>query len=152
MGSCLTVNIRNMISSLSKLGYPIHDANSPTPLYNNNNVCVKWCHNMTTKGNQHIENRENVTREWVADGTISVTHISGKCNILDISTKEMQDSANFCHHCILFMCQSSNYLKCVHHIASDTTPLPSPVLAQSTQHVTADHPGTLDVLVAYPSL
>ncbi len=51
MGSCLTVNTRNMISSLSNLGYPIHDANSPTPLYNNNNACVKWCHNMTTKGN-----------------------------------------------------------------------------------------------------
>jgi hypothetical protein len=72
MRSCLTVNTRNMISSLSDLGYPIHDTKSPTPLDNDNNACVKWCHNMTTKGNRHIENRKNSTREWVANGTISV--------------------------------------------------------------------------------
>jgi hypothetical protein len=95
MGSHLTVNTRNMISTLFDLSYPIHDANSPTPLYNNNNACVKWCHNMTTKGNRHIENWENATREWVADGTISVMHVSGKCNVSDIFTKEMQDSTNF---------------------------------------------------------
>ena len=56
MGSRLTVNTRNMISGLSDLGYPIHDCESPTPLYNNNDACVKWCHNMTTKGNCHIKN------------------------------------------------------------------------------------------------
>jgi hypothetical protein len=32
-----------------------------TPLYNDNDACVKWCHNLTTKGNRHIEQRENVT-------------------------------------------------------------------------------------------
>jgi hypothetical protein len=141
-----------MISSLSNLGYPIHDANSPTPLYNNNNVCVKWCHNMTTKGNRHIENWENATREWAADGTISITHVSGKCNVLGIFTKEMRDSSNFRHLQDLFMCCSSNFLKRVHHIAPDTTPHTPPVLAQSTQHVTSDRPGMLDVLVAYSSL
>jgi hypothetical protein len=57
MGSRLTVNTRNMISGLSDLGYPIHDCESPTPLYNNNDACVKWCHNMTTKGSRHIENK-----------------------------------------------------------------------------------------------
>ncbi len=41
MGSRLTVNIRNMISSLSDLGHPIHDTKSPTPLYNDNDACVK---------------------------------------------------------------------------------------------------------------
>jgi hypothetical protein len=141
-----------MISSLSELSHPIHDANSPTPLYNSNKACVKLCHNMTTKGNQHIENCENATREWVVVGTILVTHISGECIVSNIFTKEMQDSTNFCHLCNLFMCRSRNYLKRVHHIASDTTPLPSPVLAQSTQLVTSDRPDILDVLVAYPSL
>jgi hypothetical protein len=111
MGSRLTVNNRNMISSLSALGYPIHDADSPTHIYNNNIMCVKWCHNMTTKGNRHIENDEKATRECVADGTISVTHVSSKCNIADIFTKETQDSVNFRCLCNLFMCRSRDYLK-----------------------------------------
>jgi hypothetical protein len=58
-GCHLVVNIRNMISSLLSLGYPITDAEVPTPLYNDNDACVKWCHNMTTKGNRHIENKEH---------------------------------------------------------------------------------------------
>jgi len=99
MGSRLTVNTRNMISSLADFGYPIHDCTSSTHLYNDNDACIKWCHNMPTKGNRHIENRENSTREWVTDGTISVSHISGKCNIVDIFTKEMRDSANFRRLC-----------------------------------------------------
>jgi hypothetical protein len=107
---------------------------------------------MTTKGNQHIENWENATCECVADGTISATHVSGKCNVSDIFTKEMQDSANFRRLQDLFMCCSSNFLKRVHHIAPDTTPHTPPVLAQSTQHVTSDRPGMLDVLVAYPRM
>jgi hypothetical protein len=50
-GCHLVVNTRNIISSLSSLGYPITNAEVPTPLYNNNDACVKWCHNRTTKGN-----------------------------------------------------------------------------------------------------
>ncbi len=104
MGTRLTVNMRNMISSLSDLGYPSDDTTLPTLLYNNSNACVKWCHNMTTKGNRHIENRENSTREWVADGTITVTHVASKCNVSDIFTKEMQDGANFRQLRNSFMC------------------------------------------------
>ncbi len=89
MGSRLTVNTRNIIEHLSLLGYPITNATRPTVLYNDNNACVKWCHNMTTKGNRHIKNRENATREWVAYGTIAVKHVSGKSNVADIFTKEM---------------------------------------------------------------
>ncbi len=96
MGARLTINTRNMISSLSDLGYPIDDTTLPTLLFNDNNACVKWCHNMTTNGNHHIKNRENSTRERVADGTITVTPVAGKCNVSDIFTKEMQNRANFC--------------------------------------------------------
>ncbi len=78
MGAHLTVNTRHMISSLSDLGYPIDDTTLPTPLYNNNNACVKWCHNPTTKGNRHIENCKNSTRKWVAGRTITVNHVAGK--------------------------------------------------------------------------
>ena len=64
---------------------------------NDNKACVKWCHNLnlTTKGNCHMEHWEKVTREWVEDGSISVSHVNGKCNPSNIFTKEMRDSANF---------------------------------------------------------
>ncbi len=84
-----------MISEISNGGYPINDAAFPTPLYNDNDACVKWCHNMTSKSNCHIELKENVMCEWVKDGAITVDHISGKCNPSDIFTKEMRDGANF---------------------------------------------------------
>ena len=154
MGSRLTVNIRHMISSLSDLGYPISDCKSSTPLFNDNDACVKWCHNMTTKGNRHIENKENSTREWVADGTISISHVSGKSNVSDIFTKEMRDGANFRRLRDSFMCRSSDYIKGILPgvpTPSDP-PLSLPVLAQSTTTIPASAPGMLDVLVAYPGL
>ncbi len=82
MGAPLTVKTRSMISSLSNLGYPINNTALPTNLYNDNNACVKWCHNLTTKGNHHIKNCKNSTHERVVDGTITVTHVSSKCNVL----------------------------------------------------------------------
>jgi hypothetical protein len=159
MGARLTVNTRNMISSLSNLGYPIDNTALPTPLHNNNDACVKWCHNMTTKGNRHIKNHENSTHEWVADGTIIVTHVSSKCNISDIFTKEMRDGANFRWLRNSFMCQASDYLKGRHHLVlafnidpSSKPAMPSPALAQSTQIVPPTRPGIMDVLLSYPCL
>ncbi len=152
MGSRLTVNMRNMISSLLDLGYPIDDCKSSTPLYNNNDACIKWCHNMTTKGNRHIKNKENSILEWVADGTISVSHVSGKCNVSDIFTKEMRNSANFHHLRDSFMCRSSDYLKGVLPKASNTSQPSIQALAQSTTTVPSARLGILEVLAAYPRL
>ncbi len=152
MGSRLTVNTRHMISSLSDLGYPISDCKISTPLFNDNDACVKWCHNMTTKGNRHIENKENSTREWVADGTISISHVSGKSNVSDIFTKEMRDGANFRRLRDSFMCRLSDYLKGILPGVPNPSDPPLPVLAQSTVTVPASRPGMLDVLVAYPGL
>ena len=92
---------------------------------------------MTTKGNRHIENRENSTREWVADGTISVSHISGKCNIADIFTKEMHNSANFCRLRDAFMCRASDYLKGILPNVPNAaqSPTSTPILAQSSATV-----------------
>jgi hypothetical protein len=47
MGSRLTINIQNMISHLASLGYPINDATTATPLYNDNEVCIKWSNGAT---------------------------------------------------------------------------------------------------------
>jgi len=75
----------------------------------------KWCHNLTTKGNRHIEHRENATREWVADGTITIAHVSGKCNPSDLFTKEMRDGANFRRIRDSFMSRASTFLKGIYH-------------------------------------
>ena len=95
MGACLTINLRNLILHLQSLSRPIDDTDLATPLYNDNEACMKWCHDLTRKGNRHIEHKETATRKWVADGTIAVSHVSGKCNLSDIFTKEMRDGANF---------------------------------------------------------
>jgi hypothetical protein len=151
MGSRLTVNTCSMISHLSSLGYPIDNATHPIILYNNNNACIKWCHNMTTKGNRHIENHKNSTRKWVADGTIAVKHVSGKCITADLFMKERQDGANFRRLCDVFMCRSSDFLQSAHNIAHSPPSSDFLVLAKSIGYVGPLNPGILDVLISFPS-
>jgi hypothetical protein len=155
MGSCLTINMRNMILHLSACGYPIHDASFPTPIYNNNEACVKWCHNMTSKGNCHIELQENVTHEWVNEGAITVSHVSGKSNPADIFTKEMRDGANFPRLWDSFICWGSEFLKSLYTL---TLPIPNAMAsdplhtAQSVHYIPPSAPGTLEVLLSHASL
>jgi hypothetical protein len=150
MGSRLTVNLRNLILNLQSIGYPIDDTDIATPLYNDNEACVKWCHNLTTKGNRHIEHRENATREWVADGSIAVSHVSSKCNPSDIFTKEMRDGANFRRLRDSFMSRASEFLKGIFtslHFQSRTLP---EHVAQTANYVSPSRSGILDVLLSLP--
>ena len=89
------VDFRNICRSVTDSGFPIPDIDHPTLLYNDNEACVKWSHNMTSKGARHIELRENSVREWVQDKTIKVKHVPGKTNPADIFTKEMRDGVHF---------------------------------------------------------
>jgi hypothetical protein len=89
------VDLRNLSLSLTELGYPIADIAQPTLIYNDNDACVRWSYNMTSKAAHHIKLRENSVREWVQDKTIAVKHIAGKINPADIFTKEMHDGAHF---------------------------------------------------------
>ncbi len=130
--------------ALSSLGYPICNTKTATPLYNNNEVCIKWCHNMTTKGNFHIKQCENAVQEWVADGTLTVLHVSGKTNIADIFTKEMCNGANFWCLRDSLMCRSSNYNKRFHSSVAS-----SPVLVKMAQYIKPSHPGLLKVLLSH---
>ena len=152
MGSHLTINTRNLIIHLKSLGYPINDTDVATPLYNDNEACVKWCHNLTTKGNCHIEHRENVTQEWVEDGSISVSHVNGKCNPSNIFTKEMHDSANF--RCLRdsFMSRASNFLRGIFNSLHPLSASTSEYVAQHASYVTPSCPGILDFLISQPSL
>jgi hypothetical protein len=155
MGSCLTINRRNMILHLSACGYPIDNASSPTPIYNNNEACIKWCHNMTSKGNHHIELQENITREWVVKGAITVSHISGKSDPAKIFTKEMRDGANFCRLKDSIMCRDSDFLKSLY---TSTLPILNAMasnpshIAQSVHYIPPSAPATLQVLLSHASL
>jgi hypothetical protein len=133
------VNTRNLILDLSSKGYPITDAESATPVFNDNDACVQWCHNMRTKGYQHIEHRENVTREWVEDGSISVSpHVSGKCNPADIFTKEMRDAANFRRIRDAFMSRGSDFLKGIYTCLSESVITPPLHVAHTAHYVQPD--------------
>ena len=68
---------------------------SKTLVYNDNEACVCWSHNLTTKGLRHIQIRENAVRESVQSNFIHVLHISGKVNLADLFTKEDKDAAHF---------------------------------------------------------
>ena len=147
MSSCLTINTRNMILHLADCGFPITNASIATPVFEDNNTCIKWCHNLTSKGNCHIRLKENITREWIADGAITVSHVNGKCNPADIFTKEMQDGANFLCLCDSFMRCGSNFLKGIHATAALSPEVDH--IAQSTQYVPPSAPGFLNVLLSH---
>jgi hypothetical protein len=146
-GLRLTVNTHNMISSLLSLGYPTHITDMATPLYNDNDTCVKWCHNITTKGNRHIENHKNTVCELVFDGTLTILHVNSKTNIADIFTKEMRNGTNFYRLCDSLMCHLSDYNRRV-HISIES---PSPVLAQMAYYIAPPHPSLLKVLASHVS-
>jgi hypothetical protein len=82
-------------SSMCKAGHCLPDATQPTLLYNDNDACVKWSHNMTSKAACQIEIRENSVREWVQDKSLAVKHVAGNINPSDIFTKEMRDGTHF---------------------------------------------------------
>jgi hypothetical protein len=47
--SKLLMSICNLAASIWDSGHDILDTISASPLYNDNESCVKWSHNMTTK-------------------------------------------------------------------------------------------------------
>ena len=113
------VDFRHLCTSLCEAGHSLPDATIPTLLYNDNDACVKWSHNMTSKAARHIELRKNLVREWVQDKSLTVKHVSGKVNPSDIFTKEMCESTHFRHLRDSFMSCLSDFLQdsllAVHH-------------------------------------
>ncbi len=100
--------------------------------------------------NRHIKHKENVTCEWVEDGTVAVSHVSGKCNPWDIFTKEMHNGANFRRLRDLFMSRALDFLKV---IFTSLHPLSKPLhehVAQSVNYVLPLLSGILDVLILQP--
>ena len=57
------VDFCNVCQSMVEAGHDISDVVSPTLLFNDNDACVKWSYNMTSKAARHIELCENSIRE-----------------------------------------------------------------------------------------
>ena len=93
--SKLLMGIHHLADAVREGGHDIADTAVASPLYNDNEACFKWSHNMTTKQIRHMEMRENAVREWVQDASLKVLHVSGRINPADIFTKEMRDGAHF---------------------------------------------------------
>jgi hypothetical protein len=109
--SKLLMGIRNLAESVRTSGFVIPDTTEASPLYNDNESCVRWSHNMTTKQIRHMEMRENAVREWVQDSYLQVLHVPGRLNPADIFTKEMRDGAHFRRLRDSFMCPLSDFLQ-----------------------------------------
>ena len=90
-----TKGLRNLIDSMIENGYPLDDLALPTNIFKDNESCVAWSYNMTSKRIRHISLRENLIREWVQDGIIEILHVPGKVNPADLFTKKIKYGAHF---------------------------------------------------------
>jgi hypothetical protein len=91
-----------------------------------------------------MELRENSVREWVADKTLNILHVSGHDNPANIFTKEMRDGAHFRRLRDSFMCRLSDFIQqsilVIHHQSQSTshmTPCQGVPLAASSKAVVA---------------
>jgi hypothetical protein len=71
---------QNLYWSASKSGHHLSDSDSSTILYNDNDACIKWLYDITSKAARHLELRENSVWEWVQDNTLNFVHVAGKTN------------------------------------------------------------------------
>ena len=74
-----------------------HELTNSTPIdiWNDNNACVCWSKNTTTKGLRHVQIRENAVREGVSNRVFKIKHIAGKKNPSDIFSKEDKDTEHY---------------------------------------------------------
>ena len=111
LAGVLTVATRNFSEGFAASGIHLKDGEGPIAVYNDNEACVKWCYNMTSKNIRHMELKDNSVREWCNDGTIKVLHVAGKCNVSDIFTKEIRDKALFRRLRDAFMTRLSDFVR-----------------------------------------
>jgi hypothetical protein len=99
--SKLLMGICHLANNVWTNGHKIIDTVEASPLNNDNESCIKWSHNMTTKQIRHMEMQENAVREWVQDAFLKVLHVLDHINPADIFTKEMSNWAHFLAYKIL---------------------------------------------------
>eukprot|EP00957_Ditylum_brightwellii_P156143 11884780-Ditylum_brightwellii.AAC.1 len=90
-----TKAVQNLVQTVEEMGLQDTIMNSPTIIYNDNEACICWAHNLTTKGLGHIQIRENAVREAVQANQVEVKYIAGAVNLSDMFTKEEKDTSHF---------------------------------------------------------
>ena len=110
IGSIETMGLRNLMESMISNGFPLDDLDEATELFNDNESCVAWSHNMTSKRIRHMSLKDNSIREWVQNSLLDILHVPGKLNPADIFTKEMKDGAHFRRLRDSFMCPLSSFV------------------------------------------
>ena len=88
-------NILNLLHVIDDLDLTDDIITGPVDIWNDNNACVCWSKNTTTKGLRHVQIRENAVREGQAMGLFKIKHIPGKNNSSDIFTKEDKDTEHY---------------------------------------------------------
>ena len=118
------VDFCNVCQSMVESGHDLSYVAFPTLLFNDNDACVKWSYNMTSKAACHIELRENSVREWIQFKLLMDKQFSGKLNPSDIFTKEMRDGMHFRRLRDSFMPRLSDFVNdsmlAVHHDRQST--------------------------------
>lgn len=93
-GECVK-RLQQLCNILSDLDLISRFMPNATTVYNNNNVCMHWSKNMTTRGLCHIQIWGNTVREQYQLGNVNILHIAGAVNSADIFTKEDRDVAHY---------------------------------------------------------
>jgi hypothetical protein len=89
-------NLLHLINIINDLSLTKDLISDPIPIWNNNNACVCWSKNTTTKGLHHVQIQENAIREEVSARIFDVKHmILGKDNPSNMFTKEDKDLKHF---------------------------------------------------------
>jgi hypothetical protein len=73
----------------------MHDMNTPTPVFNDNQGCIYQSKSTSIKNLRHFNMRENAVGEAVQHWEIDLKHHPGVRNPADLFTKEHYDKSHF---------------------------------------------------------
>jgi hypothetical protein len=73
----------------------LHDVLAPTPVYNDNCGCIDWAATFSTKSLCHFNIRENAVRDAIQYREITLAHVAGVTNPVNLFTKEHKDQVHF---------------------------------------------------------
>jgi hypothetical protein len=86
----VTQHLRHVLSDLD-----MHDINTLTPVFNDNQGCIEWSKSTSIKNLRHFNIRENAVREAFQHREIDLKHHPGVRNPADLFTKKHKDKSHF---------------------------------------------------------
>jgi hypothetical protein len=86
----VTQHICHVLSNLE-----MHEANTPTPVFNDNQGCIDWFKSTSVNNLRHFNIRENAVREAIRHREIDLKHHHGVRNPADLFKKEHKNKSHF---------------------------------------------------------